>query len=74
MGKVMMYSSVEHTTVNLDVERRMRLMKIAEKLGYVGRFRREVVGNMSELLRAIADGEVKVIKNCLVETEEEYHV
>jgi hypothetical protein len=63
MNKVTVQSRVDHTTVNLDVERRLRLMKIAERLGYVGWFRRELVGNMSELLRAIADGEVEVVRS-----------
>jgi hypothetical protein len=51
----------EHTTMNLGLGRRMKLMKMAQKLGYVTYYREEEVGNLSSLFRAIADGHVRLV-------------
>ena len=57
-----MRTPVEHSTINLDKERRKKLVILAQQLGYVSQYRMERTGNITGLIRAIADGEVRVIK------------
>ena len=63
------------TTIKIDDQQQRSLIELAKRLGYTSRFRTELTGNLTGLLRAIADGEVVVSRGCsCAESREEYRL